>query len=218
LFSFVSILKLERLELKLIHFSIPLLVIATSISWPYAYYADYKSVVVDKNGVYVDGLSIQLVSTEFHEPIGSVSIGGMVEIPEESYEVVKLKVNGVYVESRVRLNLAWLFNGREFIFPEPTVVNVGLDNYYLVIPNVYAFDLFMFTCKYLYEHNKTHMLKFIAEIMGFDYDKLVEKIKEWKPKEEVLILYKRIPLVNLLWISCALMVIGEMIALTRWRR
>jgi cytochrome c-type biogenesis protein CcmF len=49
LFSFVSVLKLQKLELKLIHFSIPLLVIATSISWPYAYYADYKSVVVDKN-------------------------------------------------------------------------------------------------------------------------------------------------------------------------
>ena len=218
LFSFVSILKLRRPELKILHISIPLLVIAVSISWPYAYYANYKSIVVDKNGTNVDGLRIQLLSVEFHEPVGSVSIGGAVEIPEESYEIVKLNVNGANVESKVRINLAWLLSGREFVFPEPTVVNAGLDNYYMVIPNIYAFDLFMFTCKYLYEQNETHILKFVAELMGFDYKEFVNNIKEWKPKEEVVILYKRIPLVNLVWISCALMVIGEITALVRWKK
>ena len=217
LFSFASILKLQRPELKIIHFSIPLLVIAVSISWPYAYYADYNSIVVDKNGVNFDGLRIKLVSTEFHEPVGSVSIGGTVEIPEESYEVVKLNVDSAYVESKVRLNLANLLSGREFVFPEPTVLNVGLDNYYIVIPSIYAYDLFIFTSKYLYENNKTYILKIIVDVMGFDYDKLVGKIEEWKPKEKVLIIYKRIPLVNLLWISCSLMIVGEIIALTRWK-
>ncbi len=217
LFSFASILKLQRPGLKIIHFSIPLLVIAVSISWPYAYYADYNSIVVDKNGVNFDGLRIKLVSTEFHEPVGSVSIGGTVEIPEESYEVVKLNVDSAYVESKVRLNLANLLSGREFVFPEPTVLNVGLDNYYIVIPSIYAYDLFIFTSKYLYENNKTYILKIIVDVMGFDYDKLVGKIEDWKPKEEVLIIYKRIPLVNLLWISCSLMIVGEMIALTRWK-
>ncbi len=217
LFSFASILKLQRPDLKIIHFSIPLLVIAVSISWPYAYYADYNSIVVDKNGVNFDGLRIKLVSTEFHEPVGSVSIDGTVEIPEESYEVVKLNVDSAYVESKVRLNLANLLSGREFVFPEPTVLNVGLDNYYIVIPSIYAYDLFIFTSKYLYENNKTYILKIIVDVMGFDYDKLVGKIEEWKPTEEVLIIYKRIPLVNLLWISCSLMIVGEIIALTRWK-
>ncbi len=218
LFSFASVIKLQKPELKIIHLAIPLLVIAVSISWPYAYYANYKSIVVDKNGTNVDGLRIQLLSVEFHEPVGSVSIGGAVEIPEESYEIVKLNVNGANVESKVRINLAWLLSGREFVFPEPTIVNAGLDNYYMVIPNIYAFDLFMFTCKYLYEQNETHILKFVAELMGFDYKEFVNNIKEWKPKEEVVILYKRIPLVNLVWISCALMVIGEITALVRWKK
>lgn len=218
LISFISILKLQRFEIKLIHLSIPLLVIATSISWPHAYYDHYESVVANKDGVNVDGLKIQLVSIEFHEPTSFVFVGGM-EIPEESYEIIKMRVDGAVVESKVRLNLARLLSGEEFVYSEPTVVSVGLDNYYFVVPNVYvySYDLFMFTCKYLYERNEKHMLMIIANVMNLDYDKLVEKIKDWKAREDVLILYKRIPLINLLWFSCALMVVGELIALWRWR-
>lgn len=217
LFSFISILKLERIELKLIHISISLLVIALSISWPYAYYANYKSVIVDKDGVHVDGLKFQLVSIEFREPTGSVSIG-RVEVPEECSEIVKLRVNDAYADCKIKLNLAWLLSGKDFIFSEPTVVNAGLDNYYIVIPSFHAFDLFMFTCKYLYENNETYILKCIANMADFDYIKLVESIEKWNPSGKVLIIYKRIPLINLVWISCALMIFGEIISLMRWRR
>ncbi len=214
IFSLVHSLKVDGLGLKLIHVSIPLLIIAVSVSWPYTYYSNYKSVIVGKTRL--DGLNVELSSIDFKE-VGAVYFGGVV-IPEEFVEIVKVKVDGRCVENVVRLNLPYLLSGREFVYSEPSVLNVGLDDYYLVLPNdmIFNYDLVMFTCRYLYERNETHVLRFVAKNLNVDYDKLLEKVRVWKPKGEVLILHKRIPLINLVWISCGLMVIGGV--LTRWRR
>jgi cytochrome c-type biogenesis protein CcmF len=216
---FGALIGLKSLELRLIHVSIPLLVIGVVISWPFAYYGGYESVVLSKGEQKsIDGLRLEFVSAEFHEPKGKVAIDGALEIPEESLEVIKLNVNGREVPVKVRLNLPWLVNGREFVYPEPTIVNAGFDDYYIVIPNMYAFDLFMFTSRYLYEQNQTHMLMFIAKMMGMEYDKFVESVKDWKPSDRVVLLYKRIPFVSLVWLACAIMVAGEILSLVRWRR
>ena len=206
LFSFGTLLSLKGVDLKVIHFSLALLVISTSISWPYAYYGDYAP------------LDVQIVSTEFHEPEGSVFFKG-IEIPEESYEVVKMQANGRIIEAKIRLNLVNLISGKDFILSEPVVISSGLDDYYLIVPNFHAYDLFMFTSKYLYENGETHLLMIIANIMGIDYDKFVKIIEEWEPTGEVSVIYKRIPLINLLWISCTLLLFGEILAmLARWRK
>jgi len=203
LFSFGTVLSLKRIDLRVIHFSLALLVISTSISWPYVYYGDYAP------------LDVQIISTEFHEPKGSVFFGGVV-IPEESYEIVKMQVNGRIIEAKIRMNLANLISGKDFVYSEPIVISNGLDNYYLIIPNFYAYDLFMFTSKYLYENGETHLLMIIASIMGIDYDKFVKAIEEWKPTGKVSVIHKRIPLINLLWISCTLLLFGEILA--RWKK
>ena len=216
---FGALIGLKSLELRLIHISIPLLVIGVVISWPFAYYGGYESVVLSKGEQKsIDGLRLKFVSTEFYEPKGKVAIDGALEIPEESLEVIKLNVNGREVPVKVRLNLPWLVNGREFVYPEPTIVNAGFDDYYIVIPNMYAFDLFMFTSRYLYEQNQTHMLMFVAKMMGMDYDKFIESVKDWKPSDRVVLLYKRIPFVSLVWLACAIMVAGEILNLVRWGR
>ncbi|ADB57702.1 cytochrome c biogenesis protein CcsA [Archaeoglobus profundus] len=202
-FSLLSILKLQRIELKILHVSISLLVIAVSISWPYAYYSNYKSIYVD-DSAYIDDLHIQIVSKEFKMGV------------EESFEIVKLRVNGKDVECRVRLDLNWLFRSGNFIFPDPAVVNIWLDNYYIVIPR--AMDLFMFTCKYLYERNETYTLMMVSHVTGLNYETLIEEVKNWKPKEGVMLVYKKIPFINLVWIACALMIFGEIIALARWAK
>ncbi len=204
IFSFASILRLRRVELKILHLSISLIVIATCISWPYAYYSKYEPVFVDRYGTYVDGSYIRFISKEFY----------MKE--EESLEIVKMKFGDGYLENRVRLDLNWLFSGNEFIFPEPTILNVWLDNYYFVIPK--SLEVFMFTCKRLYERNETFALMVISHVTGFEYEKLIEDVKMWKPSDGVMLVYKKIPLVNLLWIACSMMLIGETISLMRWRR
>jgi cytochrome c biogenesis factor len=209
---------LKTLELRLIHLSIPLLIIGVLISWPYAYYGNYESLTLKKGEVKsIDGLKIEFISTEFYEPVGKVFARG-VNIPEESVEVIKFSVNGGVVDAKVRLNLPWLLNGREFVFVDPAIINEGLDNYYIVVPDVYAFDLFMFTSKYLYEQNRTQMLKLTAEIMGFKYDEFIEKLNTWEESDEVVILYKRVPCINLVWFACALMLVGEILGIVRWRK
>jgi len=202
IFSLLSIFGLKRFEHKILHISISIFVISAILSWPYAYYSNYKPIFVDKYGSNVDGFEIKLISKDFY--MGK----------EESYEVVKVKFGDEYFENRIKLDLNWLMSGEEFMFPEPTILNFWLDNYYFVMPK--SFDLFMFTCKSFYERNDTFALMLISHATGFEYHSLIDDIEKWNPRESVMIAYKKIPLINLLWISCATMLIGEVIAIVRW--
>ncbi len=204
LFSFL----LKVPKFKLIHLSIPLLVIAVTLSWPHAYYGHYNFALIDEKGTNVDGLKVKVYSVEFHQK-GKVGFGD-VEIPEEFNEVVHFRVDGRDVKGVVKLYMPYLLSGKDFIYTDPITIHEGLDDEYIVISNdPYSnYDLVMFTCKYLYETNQTHVLKFVVRYLNLDYEKVVEKVREWKPEGKVLIHYKRIPFVNLVWISCVLMLIG----------
>ncbi len=214
---FGSIFSFDRIDYKLIHLSIPLIVIATAISWPYAYYGNYHSIYLSEKEIHVDGMNIKLKSIDFKESKGYLSVHGY-EIPEESIEVVYFEVNGINLSARIKLNLLWLLSGRSFLFPEPCVVNSKLDNYYFVIPDIHAYDLFMFTSKRLYEQNETLLLMSIAKLMNTSYDTFIKNLNNWKLSNGVLLMYKRIPLVNLVWISSILLVLGEVLCLMRCRK
>ncbi len=218
-FSLLYSLKLKDINLKIIHISIVLLIIGVTISWPYAYYENYKFVLLKRGKITeIDGCNVSLESLNFYKPSGTVSIDS-ITIPEESVEIVKIKVDEREIPVKLRLNIPLLISHRSFIYSEPVVINNGLDNLYIVVlPSKFSLlnsDLFMFTCKYFYEKNKTHMLMVISEIVGLNYEELVKNLKNWKPSNEVIAIYKRIPLVNLVWISCCMMLIGELISILR---
>ncbi len=217
---------MRSLGLKIIHMSIPLLIIGVLISGPYAYHqASFKPIMI-KSGeeMTMDGLSLKYVDMKYVEPREKVSLDGFIVIPEESEAILRFKVNGEYLDMKIRFNLALYLRERGYTISEPAVVNRGLDEYYLVIPSIYVFDLFIFHSKFMYQNGGNEfILRSLARSVNLSYEEFVYRLNSWSQetshmKRVALIMYKYIPCVNLIWIASALMIGGEILNLVVRRR
>jgi len=220
--SFIKKISRSIIGLKLVHISIPILIIGVALSGPYTYHQNlFKSAVVEK-GEKVDygDLKIEFLDSRFIGPEGRVSIAGFTSIPEESSAEFLLKINdNNCVSSKIRLNLALYLRGREYMISEPSVLNCGFGEYYFVIPTIYSFDLLMFHSKYIYQHEKNDLvLKLLAKSLNLNRSSFINELNSWSEekshvKRVAVILYKYIPYVNLVWFSLILMVLGEILNL-----
>jgi cytochrome c biogenesis factor len=255
-FSFLSILGLRKLELKVLHISIPLLVIAVSVSWPYAYYEKGDSILITGlNEVKGDGLKVKVESVDFYTPKSFVDYNGL-DITEECVERVKLKIGETKAVGEIEL-----FNARFLTYAEclytcrmltghghhsiclrncmgynpivvkPIVINRLFDNHYVEVYDEKTSRKSCYLPYYLYiqslksilscDVNESKFLAFMSFLSGVDADELSKTVSTWNGDVKdvrFIITYKEIPLVNLLWISCVLMMLGEILSLARWRR
>ncbi|GEM_PF-996454 len=223
--------------LRILHISVPLLIIGILISGPYTSNQALFKPIALATGEKVDlgDFELEYVGVEFIGPVGKITppLGkeyANLEVPEESIAVLKFRVyRGSETEDvhmKVRFNLGANLGGMGGIIPEPLVVGAGLDEYYFVIPTVYAMDLLLFHSKLLCEEaqkdpqNKDmymHLIMFMAMRMDVDYNILIDSAHLWSPEnaylqQGVVLLYKKSPLIRLVWISSALMIVGGILS------
>jgi len=212
-------LKINLLGLKIIHFSIPLLIFGILVSGPYAYHQSTFETLMLKKGEEksVDGLKIKFVDANYIQPAERVSLDGMLVVPEESKAILKFKANNEELEVAIRFNFPLFLKGRSYVISEPSIINAGLDEYYFVIPPLYSFDLFFFHSKFIYQTEKNEfVLKSLAKSINLEYEEFINKLESWQEEKShmknlALITYKRIPCVNLVWIALTLMVCGQVL-------
>jgi hypothetical protein len=129
----------------------------------------------------------------------------------------------------VRLNIGNLLRGGRGIIVEPMVIDSGFDEYYYVVNPVSAVDLYYMYSKALIVRasimNNTmayimysHIIIYLSQNLGVDYNEFINKSLTWNPdtasmQETVMVSFKRIPMVRLLWIGAVIMIIGEVITI-----
>ncbi|WP_457549061.1 cytochrome c biogenesis protein CcsA [Archaeoglobus sp.] len=235
LFSVSSIIGLKRFEHRLIHLSISLLIVAVSVSWPYAFYETsdaYKVKVGEEVGniikLKIDGVNFSISKSKVVYQSGNK----VVEVPEEGREIVYMDLNGREVTAVISVYPARFLNYincmhicqmtgfcamcREFypVLSDPIIVSEGLNNYYIVV------DEYTQSC---YMPKNCFALAFKSVLPVVNETKFLEFLnvtcKSYTTQlgeTEFIVKVKFVPLINLLWLSCATMVIGEIVA--RWRK
>lgn len=229
--------RLADLGLRILHISVPLLIIGVLISGPYTSSQELFRPITLSAGerVNLGDFELEYVGVEFVGPVGKITppLGieySQFEVPEESIAILKFRMyKGSDVEDikmKVRFNLGAQLGGMGGVISEPLVVGERLDEYYFVIPTVYAVDLLLFHSKSICDEAQKdpqneglymHLIMFMAMRMGVDYSSLMDATHSWSPEnahlqKEVVVLYKKSPLIRLVWISSALMIVGGILS------
>ncbi len=233
------------LGLKIVHLSVPLMMLAILISGPYSYNQQYFTDVMVERDVPVDIGGIQIVyrGAEFKGLINKVAIPSsepnpnLPPIPEEAQATLFFEVisgGDKYVVSEVvRFNIGNILKGFGGILVEPIILSTGLDEIYLIPSPMSAADLIYLYGKHAYLFANTsesdverfvysHLPVIISQAMNMDPELFKNHSLGWSPEAAliqngVMISYKRVPMIKLLYTSFILLVVGEVILIIdRW--
>ena len=225
-----------KVGLRILHISIPLMMVAILLSGPFAYNQGYfKNILLSSAApVYVSGVGIYIDGVEFRGPIGWVaipgaeSIPGAPTVPDEVECIVYVSAGdaGQKIPVKARFSFSEFLKGRDGIVPEPTVINLGLDELYIVLVRTSVMrDLYMYYASIINgllmkagdNMTKTiysHVFIFLASRLGVDPNTFYMGVLNWSEsssniRNNVLAHIKIVPKVGLLWLSGALLLIGE---------
>ncbi len=227
--------------LKILHLSIPLMLIAIVISGPFAYNQAYFRNYKVTRGDTIDfgGLSLQYIGADFIGPVGEIAIPGAANVPnlptvpEEVEAFLKFRVvDGApaqEVTMKVRFNFGSFFRGHGGIVAEPMVIDSGLDEYYFVFTPTSGVDLLYMYAKIIHDRIQqtepgptqmiyVHVIAFIAQNIGVEPQQFYNASAAWSPdtadlQSYFIISYKKVPMVKLLWISSVIMILGEVLTI-----
>ena len=228
--------------LKILHLSIPLLMISILISGPYAYNQIYFTDTTLNRDIpaRLSGLDVTYLGAEFIGPKGSISIPGAAEmvnlpaIPEEVEARLYFRIGEDEIRScSIKFNFGNILKDIGGIIVEPLIINKGLDEYYITISPSSALDLIYFYGKISIDRANSsldegerfvysHIPIILSQIVSMNISMFRNHSSVWKPdnallQSGVVISYKKVPLVSLLWISLFLLVIGEIYTIVdRW--
>ena len=233
------------LGLKILHTSVPLMILAILFSGPYTYNQGYfiDGLAERDNILDLGGIEIVYRGAEFRGLVGRVSIpagqpmADLPVIPEESVAILYFEVldggNKYIVSGSARFNFGNILKGHGGLIIEPIIISKGLDEYYIVPSSMSVVDLIYLYGMHAYSLANTstsdierfvysHITVILADMLGIDNELFRNHSISWSSDKAlmqsgILISYKKIPLIKLLYISFALLIIGEVIhLLDRW--
>ena len=233
------------LGLKILHIAVPMMMLAILISGPYSYNQQYFTDVLAERGVPIDlgGLQIVYKGAEFKGLVNKVAIPSsepmpnLPAIPEEAQAVLYFEVidggSRYTVSETVRFNIGNVLKGYGGVLVEPLILSDGIDECYIIPSPMSAADLIYLYGKHAYLFANTseseterfvysHIPLLLAQVLNMDPELFKNHTLAWNPETAliqngVMISYKRVPLMKLLYVSFAFLVIGEVILiLDRW--
>lgn len=230
-----------NLSLRVLHFSIPLMVLGVLISGPYAYntmiFKSYKLNLGEK--VEFGSLSLEYLGVEFEGLKGKIGVLRAVDLPlpseapDEAVMVLKFKVyrgDGSYYLATLplRFNFGAYLRGIGGIVSEPMVLGEGLDEHYYVVASTSSIEAIFYYGKQVLElavksgdqmvrHRYYGLLYLLSRSVGLSFQEFVDKLSKWdlsnsQISSSVVLSYKRVPAISLVWLSSIIMVLGSLLA------
>jgi len=228
-----------KVGLRILHIAVPLMFIAILLSGPYAYNQMYfKNILIRVDEpVYISGVGLKIRNVEFRGPIGWIALPGAESIPnaplvpEEVESIIYLETTASSkpIPINVRFNFGSYLKQMGAIISEPTVIDLGLDQLYIVVSSASAADLFYYYAKIINDYRAqatdnvtrtiyAHILMFLAGGLGVDPNTFMNQTMTWSPDNAALSKsfianVKIVPKVGLVWISGSLLMLGEVLTI-----